>query len=186
MLDTPLLSYLSHSPLPTLVFPLATGVSPALSEPILSNFALTQLTRSQGLLPSLSPIGITALHDWLVEPPVPDELAPDLELELCLGTCGDGTGRRVPCLWRKTFSEEAGVPFVILVALTFPPTRLSAKAGGWAKEVGEMEHGKRDIRVGATEPESLEQRAKELELLCDRSAVGLARADLEVSRVCGA
>lgn len=182
MLASPLLDYLQTSPLPTIVFPASPPprTSPALSPPLLSNFALTQLTRNRGLLASLSPASQLSLHTWLLAspelssptPPSATGPPPDLELELQLSPTS-----RFPCVWRKSFSSEAGRDFVILVALSFPPTRLGPGQGDEAVPLGSDAPR---VLPSQTDGVVFEQVAREWELLCECSAVGLARMDLEV------
>lgn len=167
---SPLLSYLDSSPLPTLVLPFAS--SPALFDlhapPLLSNYALHLLTHSHALLSILSPASLAALRTWLLADPTNTQ---DVELDLILGTVEADTWRLLTVRWRRSFAPEGEGRIVVLTALIFPPTRLAG-----ASLVSPS------VVVPAREARPIEERLRELELLTDCSAVGLARLDLEVRR----
>lgn len=194
---TPLLSYLTTSPLPTLVFRLRSDLSTAA---LLSNFALSQLTHGKDLFDCLSPTASAAFRNWSRAPRPPRHLSPippfpiafdshpgpppntdpgtaddDLELDLHLGNDDDKTARVMTVFWRRSFALDAGDELIIVTALAFPPRRLSRLSGSDA-----LDSMKREVITVPKEERSVEERLRELELLTECSAVGLARVDLEV------
>lgn len=178
-LPTPLLDYLARSPLPTLVLPFQLDspdnnrYSVLSAEALILNVPLRQLTRGKCLRECLSDEGFSALSRWMREgPPAdPSNVANDISLDLRLGE--EGSKRIQSIRWRKTYATENGLQFVALVALTFPPTRSSI--------IPSLSTGRNPLVIPVVEERSAEERIAELELLYDRSQVGLARMDIEVS-----
>lgn len=178
-LPTPLLDYLARSPLPTLVLPFSIDspdnnrYSVLSAEVLVLNVPLRQLTRGKCLSECLSEEGFSALSRWVGEGPPADRstVANDISLDLRLGD--EGSKRIQSIRWRKTYESENGLHFVALVALTFPPTRSSI--------VPSLSTGRNPLVIPVVEERSPEERIAELELLYDRSQVGLARMDIEVS-----
>ncbi|ORY77616.1 hypothetical protein BCR35DRAFT_305378 [Leucosporidium creatinivorum] len=176
-LPTPLLDYLARSPLPTLVLPFSIDSSDNNrystfgQQPLILNVPLRQLTRGKCLNDCLSEEGFSALSSWVGEGPPADcsTVANDISLDLRLGE--EGSKRIQSIRWRKTYETENGLQFVALVALTFPPTRSSI--------VPALSTGRNPLVIPVVEERSSEERIAELELLYDRSQVGLARMDIE-------